>query len=249
MPEVKRRDLLAGVAALTGFATVGLLPGTAAAATRRRPGALLAPSLTAGDKAVVARVDARRALRHLKVLSDEIGWRIAGTPSEHRAARYIAGCLRDLGYTVELQPFPVADKYLAEIRSRGERVWQCSASPQGAVASVDGTVVDVGRVTEVTGDVRGRLVLFDRITGMETEQAKAAANAGGRGGARRQRALRDLSRAQARLLRPDAERDRRDPGAGPGRVPRRADPRGRPATVVRGHPPLGADLVQRSGRA
>ncbi|MGI5206130.1 M28 family peptidase [Spirillospora sp. CA-108201] len=178
MSEVKRRDLLAGAAALTGFATVGLLPGTAAAATRQRPGALRPPSLTAGDKAVVARVDARRALRHLRVLSDEIGWRIAGTPSEHRAARYIAECLRDLGYRVELQPFPVADKYLAEIHSRGERAWQCSASPQGAVASADGTVVDVGQATEVTGDVRGRLVLFDRVPGMETEQAAAAAGAG-----------------------------------------------------------------------
>ncbi|TDE36806.1 M28 family peptidase [Actinomadura sp. 6K520] len=178
MSEVKRRDLLAGAAAFAGFATVGLLPGTAAAATRQRPGAALPPSLTVGDRAVVARVDARRALRHLRVLSDEIGWRIAGTRSEHRAARYIAGTLRELGYQVELQPFPVADKYLAEIRARGERLWQCSAAPQGAVGSVDGKVVDVGRVTEITGDVRGRLVLFDRVTGMETEQAKAAAAAG-----------------------------------------------------------------------
>ncbi|WP_067798806.1 M28 family peptidase [Actinomadura formosensis] len=178
MSEVKRRDLLAGVAAFAGFATVGLLPGTAAAATRQRPGATLPPSLTAGDKAVVARVDARRALRHLEVLSNEIGWRVAGTPAEHRAARYIAEYLRDLGYKVELQPFPVADKYLAEIHARGERPWQCSASPQGAVASVHGEVVDVDRVTEVTGDVRGRPVLFDRVVGMETEQAKAAADAG-----------------------------------------------------------------------
>lgn len=178
MSEVKRRDLLAGAAAFAGFATVGLLPGTAAAATRQRPGAALPPSLTAGDKAVVARVDARRALRHLRVLSDEIGWRIAGTRSEHRAADYIAGVLRELGYTVELQPFPVADKYLAEIRARGERLWQCSASPQGAVASAEGRVVDAGAATEVTGDVRGRLVLFDRVPGMETRQAKAAADAG-----------------------------------------------------------------------
>ncbi|MBE1532500.1 M20/M25/M40 family metallo-hydrolase [Actinomadura algeriensis] len=180
MSEVKRRDLLAGAAAFTGFATVGLLPGTATAATRQRPGAALPPSLTVGDRAVVARVDARRALRHLRVLSDEIGWRIAGTRSEHRAARYIAGVLRDLGYKVELQPFPVADKYLAEIRARGERRWQCSASPQGAVAAADGKVVDVGRVTEVTGDVRGKLVLFDRVPGEETAQAKAAADAGAR---------------------------------------------------------------------
>ncbi|GAA3938007.1 M28 family metallopeptidase [Actinomadura viridis] len=178
MSEVKRRDLLAGAAAFAGFATVGLLPGTAAAATRQRPGAALPPSLSTADKAVVARVDARRALRHLKVLSDEIGWRIAGTESEHRAARYIAGQLRDLGYKVELQPFPVADKYLAGIRAKGEEPWQCSASPQAAVAAAEGEVVDLGPATAVTGDVGGKLVLFSRVAGKETDQAKAAAAAG-----------------------------------------------------------------------
>ncbi|MFI0409448.1 M20/M25/M40 family metallo-hydrolase [Actinomadura sp. 3N508] len=178
MTEVNRRDLLAGAAAFAGFATVGLLPGTAAAATRQRPGALLPPSLTTGDKAVVARIDVRRALKHLKVLSDGIGWRIAGTESEHRAARYIAGVLRDLGYKVELQPFPVADKNLAEIRARGERLWQSSASLQGATGEVRGTVLDVGKVVEVPDDADGRLVVFDRIPGKETDQAKAAAAAG-----------------------------------------------------------------------
>ncbi|TDB71858.1 M20/M25/M40 family metallo-hydrolase [Actinomadura sp. KC216] len=178
MTEVNRRDLLAGAAAFAGFATVGLLPGTAAAATRQRPGALLPPSLTTGDKAVVARIDVRRALKHLKVLSDGIGWRIAGTESEHRAARYIAGVLRDLGYKVELQPFPVADKNLAEIRAKGERLWQASASLQGATDAVRGTVLDVGKVVEVPADADGKLVVFDRITGKETDQAKAAAAAG-----------------------------------------------------------------------
>ncbi|MFI0352149.1 M28 family peptidase [Actinomadura sp. 9N407] len=180
MSKVERRDVLAGAAAFAGFAAVGLLPGTAAAATRQRPGAVRPPSLGTGDKAVVARVDARRALRHLKVLSDQIGWRIAGTESEHRAARYIAGELRDLGYKVELQPFPVADKYLAEIRAKGDVHWQCSASPQGAVASAKGTVLDAGAVTEVGAEANGRLVLFDRVAGQETAQMKAAVAQGAR---------------------------------------------------------------------
>jgi aminopeptidase YwaD len=178
MPEVKRRDLLAGVAALTGFATAGLLPGTAAAATRRRPGAAQRPSLTAGDRAVVARVDAERALEHLKVLSDEIGWRIAGTESEHRAADYIAEVLRDLGYSVELQPFPVADKYLAEIKASGEALWQSSASPQAAVGSVSGEVVDLGAATTAGPQVSGRIAMFSRVAGQETAQVRAAAAAG-----------------------------------------------------------------------
>jgi aminopeptidase YwaD len=178
MSKVERRDVLAGAAAFAGFAAVGLLPGTAAAATRQRPGAVRPPSLGTGDKAVVARVDARRALKHLKVLSDEIGWRIAGTDSEHRAARYIAGELRDLGYKVELQPFPVADKYLAEIRARGGVHWQCTASAQGAVASAEGDVLVAGAVTAVGPEASGRLVLFDRIAGQETAQATSAASQG-----------------------------------------------------------------------
>jgi aminopeptidase YwaD len=177
MPEVRRRDLLAGAAAFAGFATVGFPPGTAAAVTRQRPGALNGPMLTIGDKAVVARVDARRALRHLRVLSDEIGWRISGTDSEHRAARYIAGELHDLGYDVELQPFPVADRFLAEFRGRGVR-GQCSASPQGAVTAAAGDIVDLGTATTVVGAVTGKIVLFTRVTGSETAQATAAAAQG-----------------------------------------------------------------------
>jgi aminopeptidase YwaD len=173
MSEVRRRDVLAGAAAFAGFASVGFLPGTAAAATRQRPGTVRPPSLSLGDKAVVSRADARRALEHLRVLSDEIGWRISGTPSEHRAAVYTAKVLRDLGYQVELQPFTVADRYLAELKGHGAH-WQCSASPQGAVASARGAIVDLGTATEATADLTGRLALFTRVPGSELAQVKSA---------------------------------------------------------------------------
>jgi aminopeptidase YwaD len=178
MPEVRRRDLLAGAAAFAGFASVGLLPGTAAAATRQRLGAAKPPTLSMGDKAVVARVDAKRALKHLRVLSDDIGWRIGGTESEHRAAKYIAKVLKDLDYKVELQPFAVADKYLAEMKVSKHETWQASASAQGAIASAQGTIVDLGTATEVTSDLRGKIALFSRVAGSELAQAKAAAAQG-----------------------------------------------------------------------
>ncbi|SDM68030.1 M28 family peptidase [Allokutzneria albata] len=158
---VRRRDLLASAAALAGFATVGLLPGTAAAVTRQRPGAQLPPSLAIGDRAVVARASARRALEHLEVLSNEIGPRIGGTPSERRAADYVAGVLRRLRYDVTLQPFPVADKYLADISVVGDRgpKWQTGASPQGKLdVTVSGAVVDIGKGTpEELAHVRGQI--------------------------------------------------------------------------------------------
>ncbi|TDD85222.1 M20/M25/M40 family metallo-hydrolase [Actinomadura rubrisoli] len=177
--DLRRRDLLAGAAAFAGFAGVGLLPGTAAAAARQRPGALRGPSLSTGDKAVVARVDARRALRHLRVLSDDIGWRVAGTRQEHRSAHYIARTLRDLGYKVELQPFTVPDKNLAELRA-GREDWQSAAAANGALGRARGEVVDLGPATEVTADLSGRIALFTRVAGKELDQAKAAVAKGAR---------------------------------------------------------------------
>ncbi|WP_433323596.1 M28 family peptidase [Spirillospora sp. CA-294931] len=179
MSEVKRRDLLAGAAAFAGFATVGLLPGTAAAASRHRPGAVSAPSLGPGDKAVVAKVDAKRALKHLRVLSDDIGWRVCGTRQEHRAAKYAASVLRDLGYKVELQPLPVPDKKLAELRAGGAH-WQSAAALRGGVGRVKGDIADLGTATEATADLTGKVALFTRVAGQEQAQAKSAAAKGAR---------------------------------------------------------------------
>ncbi|MCP2262537.1 Zn-dependent amino- or carboxypeptidase, M28 family [Streptoalloteichus tenebrarius] len=180
MTGVRRRDLLAGAAALAGFATVGLLPGTAAAATRQRPGAANPPSLGVGDRAVTARVSARRALEHIRHLSETIGPRIGGTPSERRAADYLARELRDLRYDVKLQPFPVADKHLADVLGDGIR-WQSAASPDGALdVSVTGDVVDVraGAAGDYPADVRGKVVLVDRVRGSELAQVKTAVEKG-----------------------------------------------------------------------
>ncbi|MBT2213115.1 M28 family peptidase [Actinomadura sp. NEAU-AAG7] len=179
LDRLPRRELLAGAAALAGLTTVGLLPGTASAAGRQPPGAARGPVPTPGDTAVTTRVSARRALRHLRVLSDDIGWRVTGTRREHRAAHYIAGTLRDLGYTVELQPFSVPDKKLAELRAGGEH-WQSAAATLGAAGRAKGRVTDLGEATEVTADLTGRIALFTRVPGKEQAQAQAAAAKGAR---------------------------------------------------------------------
>jgi hypothetical protein len=45
------------------------------------------------------------AMRHVRVLSEEIGIRHAGTDGDRRAGEYAAGVLRGLGYEVELDAF------------------------------------------------------------------------------------------------------------------------------------------------
>ena len=56
-------------------------------------------------------------MKHLRYLSEDIGPRIGGTSSERRAADYIAKELAHHGYRVELEPFAVADKFLAQLSS------------------------------------------------------------------------------------------------------------------------------------
>ncbi|WP_030105802.1 M28 family metallopeptidase [Actinoalloteichus caeruleus] len=184
MSAFKRRDLLGGALALAAFASVGLSSQAMAATNRHRTGAPGAPNLTPGDKAIAARVDARRALEHIRHLSEDIGPRIGGTESEHRAANYAARVFEDLGYQVTQQPFAVADKYLADVvLPDGER-WQTSASAQGPLdVEVEGGVVDVGAGTEADypAGFTGGLVLVDHTTANREAQVRTAVERGATG--------------------------------------------------------------------
>lgn len=164
-PALSRRRLLALAAGSAAGLTVG---GTAWAATDRRPGAVRSPLLTAGDQQVTARVSAPRALEHLRVLSKDIGPRVAGTPGEQRAASYLTGVLDDLGYATTTQPFAVADQFLATLDAPGglpqDVGWQAGASPYGTLGvTVRGAVVDAGAggAGDYPADVTGRIVLID----------------------------------------------------------------------------------------
>ncbi|GAB2940697.1 M28 family metallopeptidase [Micromonospora polyrhachis] len=164
---LNRRRML--TVALGGAAAVAL-PAPAWAATDQRPGAARKPQLTTTDRMVVNRVSAERALRHLRVLCEDIGPRIGGTQSERTAANYIARELDRLGYDVELQPFAVADKFTAQLSSPAglptDLCWQVGASAHAALdTSVQGDVVDVGagEVANYPADVTGKIVLIDYV--------------------------------------------------------------------------------------
>jgi hypothetical protein len=146
--EVRRRDFLAAAA---GVAAVVANPVSALAATEQKPGATGLPELGLGDFPVVARVRARRALEHLKVLSERIGPRIGGTESEHRARDHLVRELTSLRYQVTTQPFSVPDKYLAQIGQ-----WQAGASRSGSLGvTVTAPFVEVvdGQLPDLTGKI------------------------------------------------------------------------------------------------
>ncbi|MFE0024578.1 M20/M25/M40 family metallo-hydrolase [Amycolatopsis sp. NPDC059021] len=163
MAGLRRRNVLAGAVALAGAATIGLNPPAVAAANRQRPGTPYAPSLDFGDYPVVARVRARRALEHLRVLSDHIGTRVAGTEGELRAKDYLARVLRELRYQVTVQPFPIADKFLGSLRV-GHDTWQTGSSPQ-ALQDVtrEASVIDVGAGDTLPADLTGKIVLIAAV--------------------------------------------------------------------------------------
>jgi aminopeptidase YwaD len=167
--RLSRRGLLAGAAGSIAVVAAGQ---PAWAADTRRPGALSAPSLTTGDNSVVRQIRPDRALRDLRELSIGIGPRIGGTRSELDAADYLAGQLERAGCAVRLEPFPVADKFLADIGDPDDNLtdeicWQAGASPDaGLDVSVTGLAVDVGSATTPNwgsdpARITGAIVLAD----------------------------------------------------------------------------------------
>ncbi|MFF0342279.1 M28 family metallopeptidase [Kribbella sp. NPDC004875] len=164
---LSRRGLLGAVAGVTAASALTAAP--AWGADDLRPGAVTRPKLDRYDRQIVSGLSSDRALEHLQVLSEHIGPRIGGTASEKRAADYIASQLDKFGYRTRLEPFPVADKFLAQITDvRGllpdDLCWQAGAAPGGKLdVTVQGPVRDVGPATAPVwpADVAGSVVIAD----------------------------------------------------------------------------------------
>jgi aminopeptidase YwaD len=185
--SLSRRGLLGAVAGGAVLSTLPALPSWAA--DDLRPGAVRAPSLDRYDLQVVRELSAEKALRHLQVLAEHIGPRIGGTAGERRAADYIADQLDRLYYDVTLQPFPVADKFLAQIGDPknllpDDLCWQAGSSPAGLNdVTVEGPAVDVGPITAPNwpaDGVPGTIVLGDDTA---TARGGFVADAAARGAA------------------------------------------------------------------
>ncbi|XVS62492.1 M28 family peptidase [Actinosynnema sp. CA-299493] len=167
---MRRRSLLTGAAAVAGAVTLGLNP----AARAQRPGASDGPDLLLGDYPVVGRVRSRKAMEHLRVLSERIGQRIGGTESEHRARDYLASVLRDLRYQVTVQPFAVPDKYLSTL-TVGPDTWHAGASRFGALGvTASGPVVDLDTGASLPADLTGKVALLVNVPTGSTAVLDAA---------------------------------------------------------------------------
>ncbi|MCM3575379.1 M28 family metallopeptidase [Mesobacillus subterraneus] len=129
------------------------------------------------DQKVVARVDAERAIEHVRYLSEEIGPRPGGLQAQQESAEYIANVLKSYGYEVEFQYFPVADQYIADVAFADGTSWQMAAAPKGKVSkeAVTGEVLFVEGGTNLAdfpADTAGKIVVLPRASSLAGYRAQ-----------------------------------------------------------------------------
>jgi len=121
------------------------------------------------DQKVVARVDGNRLIEHIRVLSEDIGPRVAGTDAEWAAAEYIADILESYGYETEIQEFvsrTSVTRSLVQLSPVEETLNPGSMTGSGNTP-VEGITAELvycglGYEEDFTQDVTGKIVLIER---------------------------------------------------------------------------------------
>ncbi len=121
----------------------------------------------AHDQKIVNRVDAERAIEHVRYLSEEIGSRPGGLEGEKQAADYVANNLKSQGFDVEYQYFPVADQFIADVAFSDGTVWEMGAAPNAKISTeaVEANVVYVEgglNAADFPADTSGKIVVLTR---------------------------------------------------------------------------------------
>ncbi|WP_026584495.1 M20/M25/M40 family metallo-hydrolase [Bacillus sp. J33] len=135
------------------------------------------------DQKIVSRVNAERAIEHLRYLSEEIGTRPGGLENEKKSAEYIANTLKGYGYDVEFQYFPVADQYIGSTAFEDGTIWEMGASPNGSISDTPVKAEVVYVENNDFTNVEGKIVLIARssTTAGYRQQVADAVDAGAAG--------------------------------------------------------------------
>jgi len=127
----------------------------------------------------VAVPDGQRILDRDKHLADDIGLRLAGTAREQEAADFIAGQLRDFGYSVSIQEFAISNEAGRQssltIHALTDRTFDAVPLGQSASGKVRGPLAPGGKGAAADlGEVRGKIALIarDRTNDSLTFQVK-----------------------------------------------------------------------------
>jgi aminopeptidase YwaD len=157
----------------------------AVSACAARPASPTAHPFATPDQAAFS---GQRAMETVQWLSETVGVRAAGSPNDRRAAEEMAARLREWGYDVQLQTFPVLrfQDNGATLKIEGTRAMSMSVLSIGNSISgkVRARVVDVGygRTQDYSGhDVRGAVALIQRGEIFFSEKIANASGAGAAG--------------------------------------------------------------------
>jgi aminopeptidase YwaD len=138
------------------------------------------------DIDLVSHLDDSRAMDHLRVLSADLGSRVASSPEERVAAKYLAEEFVRYGYIVEVQDFPRPQivAHLEAIEPSGIAVRAASGRLRGVSAEeyplltpdggITGRVVDCG-AGECPPEAAGAIALITAGEGAEAEGLIAGA--------------------------------------------------------------------------
>lgn len=142
----------------------------------------------AHDNKVVKRVEAQRAVEHVKYLSETIGPRPGGLEAEKQAADYVANTLKSYGYEIEYQYFPVADQLIANVSFGDGTSWQMGAAANGKISDVPMAseviyVEDGTKASDFPENTVGKIVLVKQANStanyrLQVENAMSAGAAG-----------------------------------------------------------------------
>lgn len=141
----------------------------------RPPPVATATATATAAPAAPSGVSTDEVLRHIRVLTIDIGIRSSTTDGERTAAEYLAGEFRAAGYAVEIQRFPVeveVESTSVASEAFGAQAFMTRGSPQGEASGrlVFAGLGDAAVIAAV--DVSGAIVLLDR--GVITFSAKVA---------------------------------------------------------------------------
>lgn len=140
---------------------------------------------TAFDQKILARVDAGKALGHIRYLSETIGPRVAGTKEEREAANYISKQFEKLGYDVDVQTFEinnVVSKLTVDLFA--DKLFMVNTATGSGYTDLDGItskLVNCGLGTspeEFPAEVRGKIAFVQRGSVSFAIKAQNAVNAG-----------------------------------------------------------------------
>ena len=159
----------------------------ASSSTPAAPTAAPARTATLEPSAELLEADGDRIYASVRHLAETIGPRPTGTAREAAAAEYISAQLRDAGYEVELQEFPIASEVgrASSLSARGSAARTVPTVPfqYSGSASVRALLVwsGLGNVDDFPSAARGAVVLIERgdITFVEKVANAVAAGAAG----------------------------------------------------------------------